>query len=148
MSYVDRYKRALALGAPKGFDRLEVKGMSPDEILMVERDQGVLLPCAYRDFLEVCGNSRGGVLDSEDIYYRDLIGIKDAAYEILQDGGDQISLDDYVVFVMHQGYIFYCVKVGSPDPPVFGYSSMESGGLVPQEILLSEFIGKILAEGL
>lgn len=125
MSYIDGYKRALGLGASKGFVRLEVNGMSSAEIQEVELDQGVCLPRAYREFLEICGSSRGGVLGSEDVYYPDLIGIKDAAYEILRDGGDEISLDGYVVFFMHQGYIFYCAKADSVDPSVFGYSSME-----------------------
>jgi SMI1/KNR4 family protein SUKH-1 len=123
--------------------------MSEAEIAQVENDQRISLPESYRQFLACCGNMRGGPLDSEDVFFKDLLGMKDDAILILREGGDgDQSLDEYVVFMMHQGYIFFCMKNDSTDPLVFGYSSVEGGGMKSEGARFSEFITTALSEGL
>ncbi|MEV6170293.1 SMI1/KNR4 family protein [Streptomyces sp. NPDC051954] len=148
MDFIEKYKAAFAVSVSNGFSETRIKGMSSVEIEEVEREQGVRIPDSYRKFLEFCGNSQGGVLESENIYSRDLHGIKGAAMEALRDGGDDVSLDGYIVFMMHQGYIFFCMREGSADPSVYGYSSVEGGGLRSEEASFSEFIEYALSEGL
>jgi hypothetical protein len=122
--------------------------MTPEQIAQVEREQSASLPDSYRKFLEFCGNSENGVLESQDVYFGDLCGIKADAIESLREADSEVSLDGYIVFMMHQGYIFYCMRAGVSDPPVYGYSSMEGEGLRSIGVTFSEFIENVLSEGL
>jgi hypothetical protein len=78
------------------------------EIEQIMTDQKIdRLPQAYTCFLKRIGRGAGELLIGTDAFYPRLIGVKDAAVELLTEDGAPIQLPpDSLVIGMHQGYQF------------------------------------------
>jgi len=95
------------------------QGCSDREIEEIMADQKVdCLPQAYTSFLERLGRGAGGLLKGTDAFYPRLIGVKDAAIELLTEDGAPIRLPpDSLVIGMHQGYQFFWFPTVAQDDP-------------------------------
>lgn len=93
------------------------------EIDQLQLELGHDLPIAYRAYLRVWGTHPPKSLVGSDCVMSDLHDNKTAAIEILADDGAEWSLPtNAVVFLMHQGYVFfYFDATESSDPTVFSY---------------------------
>ncbi|MFF2746328.1 SMI1/KNR4 family protein [Kitasatospora sp. NPDC058048] len=81
-------------------------GLTPEQISLIEEDQGVALPEDYREFLALAGGGGFSALRGETYAFPEILGIKDHAREILKESAPGQSLDGCVVFMAHQGYIY------------------------------------------
>lgn len=96
---------------------------NPNDIDRLERDLGFKLPVAYRAYLRVCGTHPPKSLVGSDCVMTDLRDNQEAAMEMLTEDEAEWSLPTKaVVFLMHQGYIFFYFDAAeSHDPAVFRY---------------------------
>jgi len=96
---------------------------SNDEIDNVEQRAGLRLPAAYRAYLRIAGRQPPAALVGSDCTIRHLPYLRDAANQLLEQGGQARLPQNAFVFLMHQGYQFmYFVADGqSDDPPVHYY---------------------------
>ncbi len=112
----------------------QIRGLTEDEIREVERDQPAPLAGAYRCFLELIGGGAGHFLQGSDVFYPRVIGLGDAARELLEENEVQWTLTDSDrVILMHQGYQFAFLRGSGADPEVWSYCE----GGVPDEPTLS-----------
>ena len=65
------------------------------------------LPDSYRHFLLSAGHGIDEFLAGSDFTIDDLKGVREAADELLVEGGLEPLANDAFVFAMHQGYQFY-----------------------------------------
>jgi hypothetical protein len=95
------------------------QGCSDQEIEEIMTDQKVdRLPRAYTYFLKRIGRGAGELLTGTDAFYPRLIGVKDAAIELLTEDGAPIQLPpDSLVIGMHQGYQFFWLPTVTQDDP-------------------------------
>src|SRR5215475_12521984 len=100
----------------------QVQGLTRSEIDEVERDQPAPLAQAYRQFLELAGRGAGHFLQGSDVFYPDVVGLGQAARELLEENKVPFTLtgEDRVI-LMHQGYQFYFLRGAGPDPEVWYY---------------------------
>jgi hypothetical protein len=104
--------------------RLSGVGCSDVEISSFERDAGVSLPVAYREFLRANGNEPDDMFRGSDCGLRYLPNLRAWATNLLAESGASYSLPESAfVFFMHQGYqfLFFDVADAAPDPSVFYY---------------------------
>jgi hypothetical protein len=114
----------------------ELYGCSPEEIHDLQVRTGVVLPKAYRGFLEVMGRGAGAFFQGTDIYYQSLPISRDEVQEMMDEdeGASGFKLpDNAFVFASHQGYsfLFLVAEEGVDDPPVWVY---EEGEGEPREV--------------
>ena len=88
----------------------------------IEQRRKIVLPELYKDFFNYCSHSIPKNLVGTDLL-NDHSELNEWAVELLAEDGISNFLDaDDLVFMMHQGYIFWYFKAdGTPDPIVFGY---------------------------
>jgi len=113
------------------------------EIQMLEQQLGLPLPGAYKEFLLWMGHGAGGFLRGSDCFYDHLPRLHAWAMELLWENGYAEPLPgDAFVFSMHQGYVFYFVRVGEgDDPPVYFYSeAMETPAFIIKHPNLADFL--------
>ncbi|MFE7260897.1 hypothetical protein ACFU9B_02315 [Streptomyces sp. NPDC057592] len=84
-----------------------LRGLSADELDELERDQPAPLAAAYACFLRLIGGGAGYFLQGSYVFYPHVIGLREAADELLSENQEPFRLDtsDRVIF-MHQGYQF------------------------------------------
>ena len=114
-----------------------------DEIRMLEQQTGLPLPGAYKEFLLWMGHGAGGFLRGSDCFYEHLLRLRAGAMELLWENGYTEPLPgDAFVFYMHQGYLFYFVRVGEgDDPQVYFYSeAMETPAFIIAHPNLADFL--------
>ncbi len=114
-----------------------------DEIRMLEQQLGLPLPGAYKEFLLWIGHGAGGFLRGSDCFYDHLPRLRAWAMRLLWENGYAEPLpEDAFVFYMHQGYLFYFVRVGEgDDPPVYFYSeAMETPAFIIEHPNLADFL--------
>jgi hypothetical protein len=101
----------------------EIVGCTPAEIEEVARDQGTDLPAAYRAFLALMGRKAGALFVGSDVFYPEVLQLRQAAEGLLEVGGARVGLPPTaVVFLMHQGHTFMYIDAGEgQDPPVRKY---------------------------
>lgn len=110
-------------------------------ISKIERERNISFPEIYRIFYDLCSitipkNLVGTSLLNENPE------LNEWASELLEEDGVENFLEaNDVVFMMHQGYIFYYFKAdGNPDPIVYGYYEKK---LQPDEFgKLSDFLNE------
>jgi hypothetical protein len=110
----DVFKNGLAVCA-------NMHGCSPEEIREVEGKFGVTLPAFYRCFLQKMGRRAGEFLVGSDVFYPQLLNLREYAEDLLRETRCSFSLgkEDFVFFV-HQGYQFaYFRASDGDDPPVW-----------------------------
>ncbi|MFI9211486.1 SMI1/KNR4 family protein [Streptomyces sp. NPDC053253] len=101
-----------------------LRGLSADEIDEIERDQAAPLGAAYACFLRLVGGGAGHFLQGSDVFYPHVIGLREAADELLRENQEppfDLRSSDRVIF-MHQGYQFEFLRGEGPDPEVWSYS--------------------------
>lgn len=108
-------------------------------ILKLEKERQIILPEVYKDFYNLCSYSIPNNLIGTDLlnHYSEL---NEWAADLLEEDGIEIFLEaDDLVFMMHQGYMFWYFKAdGNPDPIVHGYYE---GKLKPENFgRFSDFI--------
>lgn len=89
----------------------------------IEIQKGIKLPELYKKFFLHCSFSIPAKLIGTDLLNNNP-DLNKFAHELLNEDRAQFSLDtDDIVFMMHQGYIFWYFKANSdPDPIVYGYA--------------------------
>jgi len=113
------------------------------EIQILEQQLGLPLPGAYKEFLLWMGHGAGGFLRGSDCFYEHLLRLRAGAMELLWENGYPEPLPgDALVFYMHQGYLFYFVRVGEgDDPPVYFYSeAMDPRAFIKAHPNLADFL--------
>ncbi len=123
-----------------------IVGLSEAEVDEVAADQGVSLPAAYRAFLSVAGRECGDLWEGSDAFYPAVLGLRNAAVEILagdEQGVELVPTD--VVFAMHEGYEFLFMSGGGPDPAVLRYTE-GSGATVALAPRFTQFVSDLVAE--
>lgn len=107
----------------------EIVGCAEAEIETLMANQGVtFLPELYRQFLLTLGKQSGLLFQGTDAQYKYLMGMKEAAVELLQENGNPFALPaDAYVFRMHQGYTFFYFLTADKheNPPIYRYLEME-----------------------
>lgn len=99
-----------------------LRGLSHEELDEVERDQPAPLGAAYACFLRLVGGGAGHFLQGSDLFYPRVLGLREAADELLSENGVSFRLGDSDrVILMHQGYQFEFLRGGGPDPEVWSY---------------------------
>lgn len=118
-----------------------LRGCSPAEIEQVAVDVGRPLPLAYQEFLAKMGRGAGRFYVGTDLFYPNLLGLSEAAHELVAEDEAGIALpEDAVAFMMHQGYQFMFFRTGEgDDPPVYYYMEL-SGEFVKKGERLSQFL--------
>jgi hypothetical protein len=112
--FLSRYKSLGLSGTPA----------TPQEVLALERQFGVMFPAAYKAFLLILGRDGGTDFVGSDCTVRHLTKLREEAQELLRSSGSQFELpEDAFVFLMHQGYSFAYFQADgkTEDPAVFSY---------------------------
>jgi hypothetical protein len=93
-----------------------------ENLSKIEQERQIMLPKVYKDFYNICSRITPGNLIGTDLlnHYSEL---NEWAAELLEeDGIENFLAPDDLVFMMHQGYMFWYFKAdGNPDPIVYGY---------------------------
>lgn len=106
-----------------------VAGCSDQEIELIEKHVGKVLPGVYRQFLATLGKCAGRFFLGSDILFPEILNQSDYISELFDEDGfdrktkvDGIPVEDFVVFAGHQGYQFLLIPSGlTDDPPVYRY---------------------------
>ncbi len=134
MSYLTEVKRYLA-----EHPILNLSGhfypCTEEEITELEKQVGLKLPKAYREFLLWSGNGLGSFEIGSVFFYKDeLVEIQEIAREIM-DADDLVGKpaspdklpDDAYIFWMHEGYMFTFFRTSEGDnPPVHFFREGEN----------------------
>lgn len=93
------------------------------EIDALEQALGFKLPVAYRAYLRVCGTHPPKSLIGSDCVIDDIVTNNEAALELFAESNvGHLVPDQFVTFLMHQGYTFLYFPIDrSDDPPCFCY---------------------------
>lgn len=126
-SFSELRARAIACGVTSAYN---VRGCSNEQIEEIERQAGVPLPKAYKEFLFVMGRGAGRLMSDVDVYYDGMLELNKRAAWILdnwEEGKLQLPADAFV-FSMRQGeqFMFFHTNTGVADPPIYYY--MEGAG--------------------
>ena len=118
-----------------------LQGCSAEEIEEIAASVGRRLPLAYREFLAKMGRGAGVFYVGTDLFYPRLLGITEAARELVaEDEASVVLPEDAIAFMMHQGYQFMFVRAGEgDDPPVYNYRE-QGGEFVKKADQLSQFL--------
>lgn len=119
--YLDKVKKQLIelkIASPD-----EQVGCTQDEVIELERQLGISLPKAYREFLLSMGYGAGKFLRGSDCFFEHLPYLQKWAIELLEENNFCESLpEDTFVFSMHQGYQFSFFRLSEGDnPPTYSY---------------------------
>lgn len=137
-----------ALNDAGSLSRECLAGCTADEIAVVRSHFSHELPLAYEEFLRLAGKGAGRLFCGSEIYYPKLLGLQNAAKELLIENGETLSLpDEAIVFYMHQGYELCFLIPNTEDPPVFQYVEGQPGFSNPWG-KFSEFLKDSIAEHL
>jgi hypothetical protein len=97
----------------------DIRGLGDDAIQEIADDQPAPLPDAYRWFLLAAGRGAGRFLQGSDVFHPEIIGLRQAARELLAD--EDFLTDDDRVILVHQGCQFDFLRGRGPDPEVWSY---------------------------
>jgi hypothetical protein len=103
----------------------EVLGLDRTTIQRIEDDQPVPLAGAYRYFLQLAGGGVGRFLQGSDVFHPQVLGLRDAAQELLTGVGASLGPQDRVI-LMHQDSQFDFLRGAEEDPEVWSFCE---GGL-------------------
>jgi len=112
MTYLKRAKQLLK--------DVKVEGCLIHEIVDLEKQLGIYLPEAYKEFLLWMGKNPDVFLLGSEVEYNSLIKIQGWANELLKEKELEPLPSNAFVFYMHQGYQFSYFLLGqSEDPQVY-----------------------------
>ena len=123
--YLDRFKaRFQELGRVKKRYAKRVLSCTEKQVRSLEKQCGLSLPAAYKEFLLWGGIQAGGFLVGSDFFYDpQMYQLREGLEALLKEDEFPEPLpEDAFVFGGHQGYIFWFFKTSDgDDPPVYGY---------------------------
>ena len=99
----------------------QIVGASHQELLQLARQVGGLLPTIYQDFMSVCGRRAGRFALDIDLFFPDVLELREEVLEMLEETDSQYRLSPTaLVFAGYQGgqYLLFDCKSGD-DPAVF-----------------------------
>ncbi|MFE4516000.1 SMI1/KNR4 family protein [Kitasatospora sp. NPDC056783] len=102
-------------------------GLTPEEIALIEEDQGVTLPEDYREFLALAGGGGFRAFQGESYEFPEILGIKEYARDILEEAAPGESLDGCVVVLGHQGHIYAFIGPAEKGGKVYEVSETCEG---------------------
>lgn len=148
--YLDKFKARLAELQHLFTD--ELLPCTEEQIHSLERQYGLTLPMAYKEFLLWGGVYAAGLLEGSNGFFDDLSELREGAEKLLERNEFPEPLPkDAFVFLMHQGYVFWFFTASEgDDPPVYSYEEGEAAvpyARVPFKKLSSSF-SKFLEESL
>ncbi|QNE22459.1 hypothetical protein F1D05_36870 [Kribbella qitaiheensis] len=113
----------------RGVSKSEFRGCSPQEIGEIKARQGVsAIPGEYLCYLQHIGRGAGSFQKGTDAYYPNVLDLKEAAEELLEENGSKIVLGPKsLVFEMHQGYEFAWFPDVETNRPAVNWYSEVSG---------------------
>jgi len=112
-------------------------------LLRLEKENNISLPEAYKVFYRNCKSHIPEKLVGTDLL-NNVPDLYIAAIDLLEENGvDNFLKEDDLVFMMHQGYMFWYFNAnGDTDPIVYGY---REGNLMPDKLeKFSDFIKEFL----
>jgi hypothetical protein len=128
-----------------------ISGCSSEEIGSIEKRLGLPLPGTYVDFLRVAGKRAGAFMRDIDVFYPNMLGLRERAEEILEnwEEGRLLLPDDALVFAMRTGeqFMFFLADGKNSAPPIWFYIEESSefkkiaeslGDVLESEIQLCE----------
>jgi hypothetical protein len=118
-------------------------GLGVREIMEIERDQPGPVGAAYRCFLSVTGGGFGRFLVSSDVFYPLMLGLREAAEDLLAEHAVSFRLADTDrVFLMHQNGRFDFLRGPAPDPEVWSYDEADGdfAGPNPTGVTFTEWL--------
>jgi hypothetical protein len=124
----------------------EVIPCTEEEVCTLEKQLGLSLPGAYREFLLWMGHDSNTFLVGSTWAYNRLWDLQKTAQELLEENGFPQSLPRQAfVFFMHQGYTFnfYCLDEGD-DPPIYRYNEAHEQAAFP--MIFSRFSDFLASE--
>ncbi len=146
MGYLDAVQQQFEASI---LNREPLEPCTEDEVHALEQELGFPLPAAYREFLLWMGHGAGRFLRGSDVFYAELEGLRESAIDLLRENDIDINLpNDAFVFFMHQGYMFYFVRMSEDsDPPVYGFCEGQSRTF-PDRLYsqFSEFLAAMISD--
>lgn len=123
------------------FRGLEFQGLddhSIDEIIKAQSADR--LPESFEAYLRVAGQACGRLWVGSDSHYPRILTLKQSAISLTSETQVEIPmLNESVVFLMHQGYVFLYVSTSGEDPSVMQFHESFAE---PQQVAdsFSEFV--------
>lgn len=116
------------------------------EVDDIEKEYGITLPQAYKDFLLLMGKKAGRFMVGSSVFYDELFFLKSWANELGTENDLPPLLDDAFPFWMHQGYmVAYFITTEGDDPPVYSFAEgKDHKGYVLDSMSVTEFFLKKL----
>jgi hypothetical protein len=123
----------------------EILACNADEVAAIAQAQGLSeMPETYTEFLLRGGRGAGRLMVGSDWKYPEPLEIKNNSEElVLENGGTPDFLVGSVVFLMHQGYLFYYFPaefIAERDPPVWLYVEAEQDPPKPTGGRFTDFL--------
>ena len=119
----------------------QIKGCSDEEISILEKSCGLILPYSYKIFLKTFGHGAGRVMRDMDIFYDSVFELTDKAREILSYEGDPVLPEKAFVFTMRYGEQFFFFETDQGDnPPIFYYIEDDTDKLIKRFDSIFDFV--------
>jgi hypothetical protein len=102
----------------------DIYQMTEDQIFIIENKLSVSLPATYKDFLYICGNGCGKLLDNSMLEYASgLLGLREQVEEMIEDDIEVTydPLPDNAFFfasTLGSHYWFFLCD-NNPDPSIY-----------------------------
>ena len=105
------------------------RGLPPELVDEVERDQPAPLGAAYRRWLELAGADAGWFMVGTDFCHPRILGLRESTRELFTGDGSDFRPDAHDrVIAMHQGYQVVLLRGEGDDPQVWQYQEGDTGG--------------------
>ena len=112
------------LASPPSF-----QGCTGQQISLIEKRFGLLLPSCYKDFLSAMGHNAGEFLVGTDYSYPKMLEFRKEADELLRTCKSEFTLPPSAfVFMFSQGYtfVFFDCNHDFHDPSVFMFTETDT----------------------
>lgn len=102
----------------------DIKKMSDDDIAYIENKFNIYLPSIYKDFLSICGNGGGQLIDHSLLHYPpSLLHLYEGVQEMIEEDIENIYEpipDNAFFFASTLGaHYWYFICDENPDPSVY-----------------------------
>ena len=133
MNYLERSKHLLK--------NLKVLGCETYEVVNLEKQLGIFLPEAYKEFLLWMGKDPSIFLRGSEIEYQCLVKIQQRANELLNERDLKPLSYNAFVFYIHQGYQFsYFLLDENEDPDVYFFDEVITKGVECLNVSYSKWL--------
>ena len=119
----------------------DLKGCTKAEIDELQSFFELKFPQSYIEFLELMGESAGGIMAGSSIFTDEIRNLGKWSEELLAEDNSNLNLPpNSFVFWMHQGYQFAFFYINQHDNPVVHYYLEGSNFFENTSLLFTEFI--------